>query len=61
MLNLDHVDLLSAKYTKKPQIYSSKFQELVISQEEISDPLCVEDAYNLYLKIIDCIENCRSM
>ena len=64
MLNLDHVDLLLTKYTKKPQLYSSKFQELVdvvISQEELSDPLCAEDAYNLYLKIIDHIQDCRSM
>ena len=51
--------MLVEKHTKTPIIFPQKFEKLAILIAEPTNPATASDAFELYVRIIDAIENCR--
>lgn len=52
-VNLDHVDYLIKNYTVEPSLYGSETEELIRLFTNAGVPTNPEDAYNLYVFLID--------
>lgn len=52
-VNLDHVDYITRNYIVDPHLYSSETKELIHLFTNGSVPMNPEDAYNLYVFLVD--------
>lgn len=52
-----HIDILLEKYAKRPVLFKPEFKELVSLITDAPTPCTAFEAFNLYIDIIDAIEN----